>query len=93
MNKMDWKNIDWSALFKSQVAIGAFVTIITSALSLAGHTISAGDQQVLVDNVTKICDGLAFFAGLYTMHARVTAQPEGQTVIVPKKDSQPQTGV
>lgn len=86
MTKLDWGNIDWSALLKSQVARGAFIAILTSALSLAGHTIPAGDQQTLVDNVTKICDGLAFFASLYTMHARVTAQPEGQSVIVPKKD-------
>lgn len=84
--KLDWKNTDWAALLRSQVAIGAFITIFTSGLALAGHTIPAEGQQTLVDNVTKICDGLAFFAGLYTMHARVTAQPEGQTVIVPKKD-------
>lgn len=83
--KLDWKNIDLVALLKSQVVIGAFITIVTSALSLAGHTIPAGDQQSLVDNVTKICDGLAFFAGLFTLHSRVTAQPENQSVIVPKK--------
>ena len=88
MAKLDWRNIDLQALFASNVVRGALVAIITSALSLAGHTIPAGDQQTLVDNVTKICDGLAFLAGLYTMHARVTAQPEQQSVIIPKKQDQ-----
>lgn len=89
---LDWKNIDFQALFASQVARGAFVAIITSALSLAGHTIPAGDQQALVDNITKICDGLAFFASLYAMHARVTSQAESATTIIPKKSDQPPGG-
>lgn len=87
MTKFDWGNFDLVALLQSKVAIGALITIITSGLSIAGHTIPADGQQTLVDNLSKICEGLAFFAGLFTLHARTTAQAENATTILPKKDA------
>lgn len=84
--KLDWSNVDWSALLKSQVVVGSFVTIITGVASVAGHALPIDQQTQLTEGITQIAGGLSVLAGLYTMFHRVTAQPEGQTVIVPKKD-------
>lgn len=85
-NKLDWKNIDWAALLKSQVVLGSFVTIITGAMALGGHSIPTDQQTELTQTISKILDAVSALAGMYTMFHRVTAQPEGQTTIVPKKD-------
>lgn len=83
---LDWKNIDWSAFLRSHVVWGSLVTIIASIAAIAGHSIDPGTQQVLIDNLTKAADALAIVAGAWTLKSRVTAQPEGQTVIIPKKE-------
>lgn len=85
-NKLDWKNIDWSALLKSQVVLGSTVTIITAAMALGGHSIPAAEQTALTQSVSDILNGISALAGIWTLFHRVTAQPDGQTVIVPKKD-------
>lgn len=87
----DWKNVDWSALLKSQVVVGSLVTILTSLAAIAGHDLPASMQSQLTDSLTQLFQALSVLAGLYTAFHRVTAQPEGQTVILPKKD-QPPTG-
>lgn len=82
---LDWKNIDWGALLKSQVVLGTFVTIVTGLMGLGGHSLAPEQQTALTQNTAKILEAVSALAGFYTMFHRVTAQPEGQTVIVPKK--------
>lgn len=88
---LDWKNMDWSALLHSQVVIGSVVTVITSICAIVGHALPPEMQTNLVNGLTQLFSALATLSGLYTAYHRVAAQPDGQTVIVPKKD-QPQTG-
>lgn len=85
---LDLKNIDWSAFLQSRVVWGSFVTVIASVAAVAGHTIDAGQQAVLVNDLANGASGIATLAGLFTFHARVTAQPSNQTVIIPAKDPQ-----
>lgn len=84
---LDWKNIDWSALLKSQVVVGSSVTIITGVLAIAGHDMPDAAKTQLTETLSQVLEALSALAGLYTMYHRVSAQPEGQTVIVPKKDT------
>lgn len=85
---LDWKNVDWTALLKSQVVLGSAVTIITGLMALGGHSIPADQQTELTQTLSKVLDGLSALAGVWTMFHRVTAQPEGQTTIVPKKSTE-----
>lgn len=88
--KLDWKNIDWSALLHSQVAIGAIVAVISGAVAITGHNLPDDMQSTITNGVTQVFQGLGEIATLYALYHRVSAQPEGQTVIVPKKDPPPQ---
>lgn len=90
--KLDWKNIDYSALLKSQVVIGSVVTIITGIAAVGGQVLPPAMQSQLTDGITQIASGLSVLSGIYTMWHRVSAQPEGQTVIIPKKDQPPAGG-
>lgn len=85
MSKLDWRNIDFSALLKSQVVIGSAVTIISGLAAISGHAIPSDQQSQLTDGISQLGAGLATLAGMYTLFHRVVAQPEGQTTIVPKK--------
>jgi hypothetical protein len=86
---LDWKNIDWGNLAKSQVAIGSAVAVLASLAAIAGHTLSPDDQSQLANVITS---GLTLAGAVYALWHRLTAQSEHQTVIVPKKDSsQPQS--
>ncbi len=87
MSQLDWKNINWSALLESQVFIGSTVTIITSVAAITGHALPVEMQTNLTNGLTQLASSLSVLAGLYTAYHRVTAQPEGQTVIIPKKDT------
>lgn len=87
--KLDWKNIDWSALLHSQVAVGSIVAVISGAVAITGHVLPPDQQTVITHGVTEVFQGLGEIATLYTLYHRVAAQPEGQTVIVPTKDTTP----
>jgi hypothetical protein len=84
MSKLDWKNIDFGNLAKSQVAIGSAVAILASLAAIAGFTLSPDDQSQLSNIITS---GLTLAGAVYALWHRVVAQPEHQTVIVPTKDS------
>ena len=86
---LDWKNIDWNALAKSQVAIGSAVVVLSSVAAIVGYSLTPEDQAQLTSLITA---ALTLIGGAYALWKRVTAQPEHQTVIVPKKtDSTPPT--
>jgi hypothetical protein len=83
---LDWKNIDFSALLKSQVVLGSAVTIITGLMAVGGHSIPDDQKSQLTEGLSQILNGISALAGIYTLFHRVVAQPDGQTTIVPKKD-------
>lgn len=85
MSKLDWSNIDWSALLKSQVVLGSAITIITGLMAFGGHSLPDDQKTQLTEGLSQILNGISALAGVYTMFHRVTAQPEAQTVIIPKK--------
>jgi hypothetical protein len=86
MSALDWKNIDLSALAKSQVAVGSAVVVLSSVAAIVGYSLTPDDQAQLT---TLITSALTLIGGTYAFWKRITAQPEHQTVIVPKKDSTP----
>ena len=83
---LDWTKIDWSALIASKVVVGSAVTIIMGVAAVSGHAIPDDQQSQLTDGLSQIAGGLSTLAGFWTLFHRVTAQPEGQTIIVPKKN-------
>ena len=83
--KLDWKEINWSALFASQVVRGNIITIICTTAAVTGHALPDSMQSQLTDLVTQIFTLGATISAVYSTYHRVAAQPEGQTVIVPKK--------
>jgi len=84
--KLDWKNIDWSALFGSKIALGAIVTILTGAAAISGHAIPVDQQSQLSNGLSQLFGGISTLAGLWTLYHRSVAQPETTATIVPKKD-------
>lgn len=88
MKNLNWKNIDWDALRHSQVIIGSGVGILCSALALTGHVVDSGTQQQIVSAISDVAIGLAGLGSLVSFWKRLVAQPEHQTVIVPKKEPQ-----
>ena len=86
---LDWKNIDLVALLQSRVVWGSLVTIIASIGAITGHTIDAGQQQQIVVDLANGAEAIATIAGVFTLHARVTAQPTPDDTIVPKKTQLP----
>jgi hypothetical protein len=89
--KLDWKNIDWGALRASKVSMGSAVGILASIAALAGFTISGADQATIINDGMAVSSGVAAIGSLYSLWHRITAQPEGQTVIVPQKVQPPTT--
>lgn len=89
--KLDWKNVDWSALAGSKVAVGAIVAVITGAVSIGGHAVPFDQQSQLSEGVSQILGGISTLAAVWALFHRVTAQPETATTIIPKKSDQPPT--
>lgn len=80
---LDFKNIDFSALAKSQVVIGSSVVVLSSVAAIVGYTLTPADQGQLTTLITAL---LTLIGGAYAFWKRVSAQPEHQTVIIPQKD-------
>lgn len=86
---LDWKNIDWSELLRSQVMITSTVSIICIVATITGHAIPDESKSDLVKALTDLASVVALISTSWTIKARATAQPENMTVIVPKKDPSP----
>jgi hypothetical protein len=82
--KLDWRNIDWSALAGSKVITGNIVTIISTIVT--GHALPDNMQSQLTDLITQAFTLLATFSAMYSTYHRVTAQPANATIIVPAKN-------
>lgn len=87
--KMDWKNIDISALLGSKVAVGAIVTIITGIASISGHAIPFEQQSQMSNDISQILGGVSALAGMWTFYHRAVADPTQAAVIVPPKPNSP----
>jgi hypothetical protein len=85
--KLDWANINWSALAKSQVLIGHAVTLIAGTAAVAGFTLSPDVQSDLTNWLSIAAAFIAATGTLYSSFHRITAQPAQATVIVPAKVS------
>jgi hypothetical protein len=85
--KLDWSNINWSALAKSQVLIGHAVTLIAGAGAVAGFTLSPDVQSDLTNWLSIAAALIAATGTLYSSFHRITAQPANATIIVPAKTS------
>jgi hypothetical protein len=83
--KMDWRKIDWEALAKSQVMICHAVTLLAGAASVAGFTLSPDQQSTLTNWLSIVAALIAATGTLYSSFHRITAQPDGATIIVPAK--------
>jgi len=83
---LDWKNIDWSALLGSRIALGAIVTIVTGAAAISGHAIPLDQQSDLSNGLSQVAGGISTIAGVWTLYHRSVAQPETTATIIPKKD-------
>jgi hypothetical protein len=83
--KLDWKNIDFSALAGSKVIIGNIVTIISTMVAVTGHNLPDSMQSQLTDLITEGFTLLATFSAIYSTYHRVVAQPANATIIVPAK--------
>lgn len=101
---LDWKNLNWSQLAKSNVIRGNAVAIISGAVLfvsvIGGKHVDPNSQQAITDGVNQVADGvvlivngvsaLCVVAGAVwsTVH-RMIAQPENVSTIVPKKPLSP----
>jgi len=85
MKNLDWKNINWSALLGSKIALGAIVTIITGLAAISGHAIPLDQQSDLSNGLSQILGGISTLSGAWTLYHRSVAQPETTATIVPKK--------
>jgi hypothetical protein len=88
--KLDWKNVDYVALLQSRVVWGSVVTIVATIGALTGHTLNAGEQSQMVNDLANGAEAIATIAGVFTLHARVTAQATDATTIIPTKTLPPQ---
>jgi hypothetical protein len=88
MMGLDWKNLDWAELAKSNIARGAAVILVTGAFKLSGITPDSTTTSHLVDQILNI---VMEVAGVWVMWQRVKAQPETVAVILPKKEVLPST--
>jgi len=104
MSGLDWKNINLTALVKSNVVRGNVVGFVCAgfvAYSLmSGHQVDPNSQQQIAQGVNQAADGalsiingvaaiMAVLAPVYSFVHRLIAQPETVAVIVPKKPDQP----
>ena len=87
---LDLKNIDYIALLQSRVVWGSVVTIVATIGALTGHTINSGEQSQMVNDLSNGAEAIATIAGIFTLHARVTAQAGTATTIIPQKTQPPQ---
>jgi pyridoxine/pyridoxamine 5'-phosphate oxidase len=87
--KLDWRNIDWSALAKSQVLIGHGVTLVAGAAAVAGFTLSPDRQSNLTNWLSMAAAFVAATGTLYSSFHRITAQAADATIIIPKKPTTP----
>jgi hypothetical protein len=102
MSRLDWKNIDLSALAKSNVVRGNVVGFVCAgfvAYSLMTcHQVDPNSQQQIAQGVNQAADGavsiingsaaiMAVLAPVYSFIHRLIAQPENTAIIVPMKDS------
>jgi fumarate reductase subunit D len=94
MAKLDWTNVNWSALLGSKVVVGNIVTIIATTAAITGHNLPESMQSQLMDLITQLFTMMATLSAVYSTFHRISAQPEDATVIVPKKTtaSTPTTG-
>jgi hypothetical protein len=98
---LDWKNIDLTALAKSNVVRGNVVGFVCAGFvaysMMTGHQVDPNSQQQITEGVNQAANGavsiingvaaiMAVLAPVYSFIHRIIAQPETVAVIVPKKD-------
>jgi hypothetical protein len=85
--QLDWKNINWTALIKSQVVQGLLGAVVLWLAAHIGKSIPPDQQTKLVSDMSDFASDAIPLLIAYAGYHRVTAQPEHATIIVPKKDN------
>jgi hypothetical protein len=101
MAKLDWRNIDWAELAKSNVIRGNAVAIIAGSVlavsMLTGQHIDPNSQQAIAQGVNQVADGIVsiiqgitaisvVLGAVWSLFHRLVAQAEDAATIIPKKD-------
>jgi len=104
MAALDWKNIDFSALAKSNIIRGNVVGVVCAAFVaysvMTGHQVDPNSQQQISQGVKQAADGIvsiitgiaacaAVASHIWSFIHRIIAQPETTAIIVPKKPDNP----